>query len=89
MSEVQRSHDARAVLRLLFNFLRLEMRQLRRHHRSHDFKQSAKELGRSQAPDSDDSLEQFDSFRCWSTLSIATDGRHEPHACLVAHVLGY
>jgi hypothetical protein len=60
---------------------------LRRHHRSHHFKQSAKELGRSQAPDSDDSLEQFDSSRCWSTLSIATDGRHEPRECLVAHIL--
>lgn len=45
MSEMQRDDDAGAVLRLLPHFLRLEMHQLRRDHRSHDFQQSKKEPG--------------------------------------------
>ena len=47
MSEMQRTDDVGAVLRLLPHFLRLEMHQLRRDHRSHDFQQSKKEPGRA------------------------------------------
>ena len=50
MSEMQRDDDAGAVLRLLPHFLRLEMHQLRRDHRSHDFQQSKKEPGRAGQP---------------------------------------
>jgi hypothetical protein len=63
MSEVQRPHDARAILRFLLNILRLEMHQLRRDHRSHDFKQSAEEFGCSQAAGSGDSLESLQFVR--------------------------
>lgn len=36
MSEVQRHDDVRAVFRFLSHFLRMEVYQLRRDHRSHD-----------------------------------------------------
>lgn len=47
MSKMQRADDVGAVLRLLPHFLRLEMHQLWRDHRSHDFQQSKKESGSS------------------------------------------
>lgn len=50
MSEVQRAHDAGAVLRLLSDFLRVEMHQLWCDHRPHDFQQPAEELGSPGCP---------------------------------------
>jgi hypothetical protein len=47
MSKVQRDDDAGTVLGFLSHFLRLEMHQLRRDHRSDDFQQSTKEPGRT------------------------------------------
>jgi hypothetical protein len=47
------------------------MHQLRRHHRSHDFKQSAKELGCAEAPNRGDLIEPLRLALCPSTFSIA------------------
>lgn len=45
MSEMQRADDVGAVLRLLPHILCLEMHQLRRDYRSHNFQQSQKKSG--------------------------------------------